>query len=1060
MAARLSLAEQIAQLQEAAPVDLDPEDTLAGVEPSENLVDAPREHYVDVGPSALRRLQSVADPKYAAVKTSRKQLMESDEAPSDLEDEGEEDQDEDENENNYPLGGGQSGSDGEEEPDDEDIPSQSESEEQDESEEEHAFRPPPEVTDAEPEPVDDLSSALQKTREEDRKKGKAVSQQIALWESILDARIQLQKSVVAANRLPSSSQLAAFTDNEECRQSLDKMLEEAFMLSDELFDLQEKLMSANDTVVVPPRKRRKLQDDTADSNHSTQLHDATSAVSALEHAYHPHLMQTLSKWSAKIQAVAPAALLPSSRNTFTSRSSQNLKSAVQLIDETLVDHRKLLARSQVRRSKGARVGEVANEEENDEDKVDADVFDDTDFYQQLLRDIIDSRGNGNGADDWMNVQKQKKAKKKVDTKASKGRKLRYEVHEKLQNFMVPVPVIGMWHEEQIDELFSSLMGKGFEGALGPEDVAMGVEEAALGDVLQGGFKSDSDRLTSATSSSDKVDLSEPPSPPPDPSRQLSPTSPTLTRPFPSPGTARQPAATFKSDFCCQRDRVLHSGDDVEILITDAQKTTVNSTSPYIVYVIQTGNAEARHRYSEFESLRLNLVKLYPTIIIPPIPSKQTIGDYAVKQAKAKEDAALIARRKRMLQTFLNRIGRHPILSNDHVFHRFLDGEVSWNEVLNSPPISLLPKNILKAPSHNPTDQNASPAYAALPNPSAAHPLRQPDQRFLDSEAFTVKFANHVSGPMEKVTRRALKRWSDQAQDHADLGAALNAFSLHETGPLSGAIEKTGQAVDATYVSTTKLLQELEQNWAEPLHEYTQFASIIKKLLAYRHQKHVQYEMTQDGLESKREQLEELEKSEREARRLEQALGRGRVNSEPSGTRPSVDGGEEGEETAGQAQESQSAYLPPHPGPNPSRRRAPGMGLLNAISYTLHGMMDVDPETARRNGITKARESISQLEDALHLSAQDLKYSSSTIQADLDRFQRQKVADLREMAISMARTHRDWCKKNLEAWEEAKKEIDNIPNHPNLMPPSEADSSNAAGTSGMARRDSTATVNGR
>ena len=38
---------------------------------------------------------------------------------------------------------------------------------------------------------------------------------------------------------------------------------------------------------------------------------------------------------------------------------------------------------------------------------------------------------------------------------------------------------------------------------------------------------------------------------------------------------------------------------------------------------------------------------------------------------------MIARRKRMLQTFLNRLARHPILSNDHVFHRFLDGEVSW-----------------------------------------------------------------------------------------------------------------------------------------------------------------------------------------------------------------------------------------------------------------------------------------------------------------------------------------------------------------------------------------------
>ena len=28
--------------------------------------------------------------------------------------------------------------------------------------------------------------------------------------------------------------------------------------------------------------------------------------------------------------------------------------------------------------------------------------------------------------------------------------------------MVPVPVPGSWHEEQIDELFASLLGKGFE----------------------------------------------------------------------------------------------------------------------------------------------------------------------------------------------------------------------------------------------------------------------------------------------------------------------------------------------------------------------------------------------------------------------------------------------------------------------------------------------------------------------------------------------------------------------------------------------------------------------
>ena len=117
-------------------------------------------------------------------------------------------------------------------------------------------------------------------------------------------------------------------------------------------------------------------------------------------------------------------------------------------------------------------------------------------------------------------------------------------------------------------------------------------------------------------------------------------------------------------------------------------------------------------------------------------------------------------------------------------------------------------------------------------------------------------------------------------------------------------------------------------------------------------------MTQDALENKRDQLEDLEKSEREARRLEDALGKGRVSA--SLTIPNQENPEDTPELV------TANSLPPHPGPSPVRRRMkpPGMGLLNALSYTLHGMMDVDPETARRNGITKTRENISQVSHLL------------------------------------------------------------------------------------------------
>lgn len=55
--------------------------------------------------------------------------------------------------------------------------------------------------------------------------------------------------------------------------------------------------------------------------------------------------------------------------------------------------------------------------------------------------------------------------------------------------MVPVPVIG-WHEEQIDELFASLLGRGFESSAAQDDeieTRRRLDEQ-LGAALKGGFR--------------------------------------------------------------------------------------------------------------------------------------------------------------------------------------------------------------------------------------------------------------------------------------------------------------------------------------------------------------------------------------------------------------------------------------------------------------------------------------------------------------------------------------------------------------------------------------------
>ncbi len=87
--------------------------------------------------------------------------------------------------------------------------------------------------------------------------------------------------------------------------------------------------------------------------------------------------------------------------------------------------------------------------------------------------------------------------------------------------------------------------------------------------------------------------------------------------------------------------------------------------------------EVQRRYSEFNSLRAALVNLHPTLIMPPIPEKHTMADYAAKPTKAKQDANIIDLRKRMLGIFLNRCRKMKDVLEDGVWWRFLDPNSSW-----------------------------------------------------------------------------------------------------------------------------------------------------------------------------------------------------------------------------------------------------------------------------------------------------------------------------------------------------------------------------------------------
>ncbi|PLW27293.1 hypothetical protein PCANC_26107, partial [Puccinia coronata f. sp. avenae] len=227
-----------------------------------------------------------------------------------------------------------------------------------------------------------------------------------------------------------------------------------------------------------------------------------------------------------------------------------------------------------------------------------------------------------------------------------------------------------------------------------------------------------------------------------------------------------------------------------------------------------------------------------------------LGDYTFHpslMAKTKEDPVTVACCKRMLAVFLNRLIRHPVLGCERVLWQFSAQDVSWSEVLQQPPLTNLPKNPMKAPAHNPSNSDLQALFSHLPVPSSSSVRPQdPDQRFLDSKVFTQKFSSHLTKSLEKINRRLMKRWQDYAVDQAKLGGVLNGFALVEgsvvgNGQLSTqetaaatstAIERTGQAIDATHVSTNTMLQDWECQFTESLHEYAQFSNVIKHLLRF------------------------------------------------------------------------------------------------------------------------------------------------------------------------------------------------------------------------------------
>ncbi|KAM0786647.1 hypothetical protein ACM66B_002096 [Microbotryomycetes sp. NB124-2] len=492
MSRRVTLAEQLAQISQPAPQDFDPEDSYATYN-NENSsaktdLDAARQDYVQVGPSGLRRKnQAVVDPKYSGAVKSRKTLYDDTDDNDDNDDQEDgsvsgqdddnvqdEDEDEDEEYGDFEdleaAAEGPGTSDDKGDPqvdDDDDTDSEGQGDEEEERQPRKGLAATRPVSKEQGEKA--MIKQLRQAASADVEKGRDVKKQLAFCDNILESRIKLQKAATAVNSLPQHDSASRYFSH--LSDEVSDTLAAIEQVNEQLFKLRQSLAQTNDQVQLPSEfgqtRKRKRGGDATD-----EYLDATLAdLATLDAACEPFLRSTVTKWSDKVLAASGLAL--SSSKKFKA-VNQNVMSQ---IDHALsaTERDRLVKRTRVRRTtERPVVGKVELVElEGEKGKVgDEQVFDDGDFYQQLLRDVIESRMLD--LDDptleslRMASARQRKQKKVVDTRASKGRKIRYHVHEKAQNFMIPIEA-GAWHDEQIDELFSSLLGRNFSNGSKKQD---------------------------------------------------------------------------------------------------------------------------------------------------------------------------------------------------------------------------------------------------------------------------------------------------------------------------------------------------------------------------------------------------------------------------------------------------------------------------------------------------------------------------------------------------------------------------------------------------------------
>lgn len=331
--------------------------------------------------------------------------------------------------------------------------------------------------------------------------------------------------------------------------------------------------------------------------------------------------------------------------------------------------------------------------------------------------------------------------------------------------------------------------------------------------------------------------------------------------------------TFNTIYINYESRVtklLRPGSNPKIQITEAGNSNegmLNSLKKYIVYTIKLLNGDdasdeiqTRRRYSDFESLRDVLTKVFPLVIVPPIPPKNFLGfgvlnglvsqnilqstggvangtggssangnvasngvggspsNYSYINSTHLNKNKLIEHRKRLLSNFLNNCLSIPQIRNLEFFAKFLDPNANWSDEITLI-TSQLPKSIYLLNPEN--GLKTDPLYENLPLPVSNHSINIPF--FKDNK--------------KKITKKTNKLLGKQSQQNNDQEESPNELSRQTSPTNTVAVDangggdsnnKSNYSVGDEYIIATSRLDDINKkimdNFIGLANDYTELGT--------------------------------------------------------------------------------------------------------------------------------------------------------------------------------------------------------------------------------------------